>query len=63
VCHGLIKQNTNLFTLDQHNDELDQSSGMDEDNTQEYDETLLLKSIFNIPFSFSILCFSSIRYQ
>jgi hypothetical protein len=54
---------TNLITLDQHNDELDQSSGMDEDNTQEYDETLLLRSIFNIPSSFSILCFSFIRYE
>jgi len=41
-------RNKNLFYLDERNDEMDQSSGMEDDATQAYDETLLLKSIFNI---------------
>ncbi len=41
-------RNKNLFYLDERNDEMDQSLGMEDDTTQAYDETLLLKSIFNI---------------
>ncbi len=36
--------NKSLFSLDGHNDDMDHGSGMEDEGTQEYDETLLLKS-------------------
>ncbi len=36
--------NKSFFSLDGHNDDMDHGSEMEDEGTQEYDETLLLKS-------------------
>lgn len=60
-CCGLIekiyeywsrwrKQKKSYLSLDGQRDEMDEGSGMGEDDTQAYDETLLLKSILTVRF-------------